>query len=171
MQAAVRLISLNIWGGKVFEPLIAFFEDRKSEVDVFCLQEVFHTDTDIEWSADARINVLNEIKKVLGDEFYTFYHPSAENSDYQSRVTDYHIEYGLCTFIRKKRFEIKASGEKFVFLSKFRDDGATGLNNRNVQFFELEYGGQDFALFNFHGLWTGRRQGRHGRANRTITPD
>ena len=37
----MKLITLNVWGGKVFEPLMDFFKKRAGDTDIFCLQEVF----------------------------------------------------------------------------------------------------------------------------------
>ena len=37
----MKIIYLNTWGGRVTEPLKKFFESNQ-DVDVFCLQEVWH---------------------------------------------------------------------------------------------------------------------------------
>ena len=36
----MKLVTLNIWGGHLYEPLLDFFEHNR-EVDIFCLQEVY----------------------------------------------------------------------------------------------------------------------------------
>ncbi len=38
----MKIITLNIWGGKVFEPLMNFFKEHAEDTDIFCLQEVFN---------------------------------------------------------------------------------------------------------------------------------
>jgi exonuclease III len=37
----MKLITLNIWGAQVREPFLEFVEKYK-EVDILCLQEVYH---------------------------------------------------------------------------------------------------------------------------------
>jgi hypothetical protein len=37
----MKLITLNIWGGHVFNPLLEFVQSM-SDIDIFCLQEVYH---------------------------------------------------------------------------------------------------------------------------------
>jgi len=40
----MTIITLDIWGGKVREPLLEFFRAHASDTDIFCLQEVFFGD-------------------------------------------------------------------------------------------------------------------------------
>jgi len=42
--ASLRIITLNIWGGRQLEDLIQFFRAHGPHTDVFCLQEVLDTD-------------------------------------------------------------------------------------------------------------------------------
>ena len=43
----MKLISLNIWGGTIFEPLMKFIDKESADTDIFCFQEVFRSETDI----------------------------------------------------------------------------------------------------------------------------
>jgi exonuclease III len=36
----MKILALNIWDARVFDPLMKFFEDNQ-DIDIFCLQEVF----------------------------------------------------------------------------------------------------------------------------------
>ena len=38
----MRLISLNIWGAQVYEPLMAFLKLHAPDTDIFCFQEIFN---------------------------------------------------------------------------------------------------------------------------------
>ncbi|OGZ48935.1 MAG: hypothetical protein A3G60_01890 [Candidatus Ryanbacteria bacterium RIFCSPLOWO2_12_FULL_47_9c] len=38
----MKLVSLNTWTGKIFEPLIEFITVHK-DADIFCFQEIFRT--------------------------------------------------------------------------------------------------------------------------------
>jgi len=37
----MKLITLNIWGGHMFNPLLEFIQAHQ-DIDIFCLQEVYH---------------------------------------------------------------------------------------------------------------------------------
>lgn len=70
-RPAVRIISLNAWGGAVFEPLIEWLP--RCEADVLCLQEVTRTPglggqtsfDDGERSLPQRANLLADVSAVL----------------------------------------------------------------------------------------------------------
>ena len=36
----MKIITLNLWGGKIYDKLIEFLKS-KQDVDIFCFQEVF----------------------------------------------------------------------------------------------------------------------------------
>ena len=62
----MQLISLNIWGGHVREPLARFIKTYQ-DVDVFCLQEVYR-EADHKIALDDRVvnlHVYEEIEKLL----------------------------------------------------------------------------------------------------------
>lgn len=40
----MKLMTLNIWSGHVHAPLLAVMQ-KHQEVDIFCLQEVYHNAT------------------------------------------------------------------------------------------------------------------------------
>lgn len=152
----IYLLSLNIWGGKLAKDLETFIEQQKDTIDIFCFQEVFHTDAVAEWSGEAKINILNDLRSILADDFVMLYHPAARNCDYENRTTNNTVEYGLCSFVRAEKFKIHGSGERYVFKTKYAgaEGREMGLNNRNVQYLELEYAEKEFVVLNFHGLWT-----------------
>ncbi len=57
------LVSLNIWGGVLYQPLIKFIKDYSDKVDIFCFQEVFSTNSEIIQSHNIRANIYQEIEK------------------------------------------------------------------------------------------------------------
>ncbi len=38
----MKLLCLNVWGGKIHEPLLDFIK-KHSDIDIFCFQEVFNS--------------------------------------------------------------------------------------------------------------------------------
>lgn len=148
----MRLITLNIWGGKIFEPLINFFKDQANNTDIFCLQEVFHTPTDKKDTHGARANVYDEIKQVLNG-FQGFYALAQEGYDTDGAV-DFPLSYGLAMFV-KKSIPITVHGDVFVFRARnSRKDDNTSIG-RNLEYITLGNGEEATSIFNLHGLWSG----------------
>ena len=143
----MKLITLNIWGGKLYQPLIYFLEQYSGLTDIFCFQEVFK-------DADSTRNkslVFAEIKKIL-PEFEGYFEDYVAPGDYNKE--------GLAVFIRKK-IKVKDRGEIFVY-----NPDTISLNNnnsgslwRNLQFIKFIHNGNNYTLANFHGLFDGPNKG------------
>jgi exonuclease III len=147
----VKLITLNIWGGKVYEPLITFFKEHSREVDIFCLQEVFHTSVDEEVPSEARIKIFSEIDSILSD--FTGYHaPITIGWDGMSSRKDYPIQFGLSMFIRKS-IPIDSAGDFFVYKKLGDFKGSAMTIPRNVQYAKFKNDNQNYTICNFHGHW------------------
>ena len=62
----MRIISLNTWCGRIYEPLKSFIEKHSEETDIFCFQEVrngeYLNNLQVE---EEIINLFNEIKEIL----------------------------------------------------------------------------------------------------------
>lgn len=41
MYNFMKLVSLNTWCGRAFEPLLDFIEEQSTDTDIFCFQEMF----------------------------------------------------------------------------------------------------------------------------------
>lgn len=150
----MKLISLNTWGGRAGKAeLIRFFADRKDEVDLFCLQEVWAAPYPHLEGVDAGGVTLNHDdilvygKKEIADTLphhTPYFHP-------------HHLEnYGLMTLVRNS-IDVRESGE--VFVHKWKDfvpEGDIGLHARNIQYVSFMQNGKTITVVNFHGLWNGR---------------
>lgn len=164
----MKVISLNVWGGKVYDKLYSFLEKNKKDVDIFCLQEVFNTtsskveidESQFKTEVDPltikgpRAPLFKALSELLS-EFNAYYAPIQEGFDYYQRVP-YDLSFGLATFIRKD-IPVKISGEKFVYRWKnSRDENSNISVGRNVQYFTVEYKNSLLTIMNFHGLWNGQ---------------
>ena len=138
----MKIISLNIWGGRVGTKMLDFFKDH-SDVDIFILQEVFHNATDITaWGETDRREVFKEIGEILVE--HDGYFAPAESD-----------EWGLALFV-KKQITIDEVGDIFVHRQKDAMVGRDGSTlGKNLQY--LKVGGEkDITIINFHGLWNGK---------------
>lgn len=154
----MKIISLNIWGGRVGVKMLDFFRDY-SDVDVFLLQEVFHNATDITaWDEIDRREVFKEIDDVLVK--HNGYFAPAESG-----------EWGLAIFI-KKSIEVEETGDIFVHRDKDSMVGRDGSTlGKNLQYLKIP-GEKKLTIINFHGLWNGKgktdTEDRINQSNRIV---
>src|SRR5688572_7653127 len=101
----MKIVSLNVFGGRIHEPLMRFLEKYR-DVDVFCLQEVYHEagGKDTIWLDGTNFNTFSDLQQVLPDHT-PHYHPHLEDW------------WGLAMFV-KKDIKISEVGEHFVYLHK-----------------------------------------------------
>ena len=55
----MKLITLNIWGGHVRNPLMEFVSSH-SDIDIFCLQEVYHNAKDKKMGTSTILTIVND---------------------------------------------------------------------------------------------------------------
>ncbi|MBI2711456.1 MAG: endonuclease/exonuclease/phosphatase family protein [Bdellovibrio sp.] len=141
----MKLITLNIWGGHLAEPLLSFFEEKRN-VDVFCLQEVYYR-AKTAVSDDARtlsLDIFSQIQRKLPDH-RGYFKPVLNHS------------YGIATFVRKD-LEISQEGAVSVY-SNPSYSGMGPSHSRDLQWIQIVKNEQLYTVFNLHGLWNGRGKG------------
>jgi endonuclease/exonuclease/phosphatase family metal-dependent hydrolase len=157
----MQLITLNTWGGSVFEPLKEFVRRQANNTDIFCFQEVFHntlSKTTARGAEDrarfeVRANLLHELQSVLPD-YRHVYSPSEIGKDFVGKV-GYPLEFGLAMFVRNN-LTITSHADILIY-----DGGEmTNLGNmkRHMQLVEVSGAGHAFTIANAHGLWV--REGK-----------
>lgn len=107
----MKIISLNTYGGKIFDPLIEFVAANAKDTDIFCFQEVLHTSKEPFISNGATANLFNEFKKEL-QNFQAFFAVAQEHFD-QTTLVPEEVDAGVATFIDQK-ITINKTGEFFV---------------------------------------------------------
>ncbi len=150
----MKLISLNTWGGKVFEPLIEFIASQKDSTDIFCFQEIYQNDLKVEQVGNIRANLLGDFKSLLNN-YQIFFYSVIKGYDLDGKFAheiDLDLEFGLAIFVRKS-LKIKSTGQGVI-----RDDH-TGILNPDFsnlpvyfQFLDFEDKGKNFTICNFHGI-------------------
>lgn len=138
----LTIVSLNIWGGKLKQPLLDFFRRYSEAVDVFCLQEVFNGASDSQ-----------RPEYIKGFDLETFTHISEclpLHHGIFSNVQD--GEEGDAMFVRSS-IKIRDQGQHFVFrwFNALEDMGDT--LGRALQYVQLDKGGNRWTVGHFHGLW------------------
>lgn len=148
----MKLISLNTWGGRVFEPLINFIKDQSSTTDVFSLQEIFDTTSNVTQHKTIRTNLLDEIKKVLTD-FQVFYFKTLIGYDDEVNKVPFDLTHGPAIFINKN-VKIDFHPENFfIYRPKSLEQLKSDFSNlaTPLQCVSFHINGKRFLIFNFHG--------------------
>jgi endonuclease/exonuclease/phosphatase family metal-dependent hydrolase len=144
----MKLITLNTWGGVVYEPLAEFIKKHSVDTDIFCFQEVFPSSGVKRASlGEIRPKLFSDIQTILTD--FNGYHAQAQESDVG----------GLAIFINKS-FIIS----KIEHIVTFSMQGAIIDRNhpdyfsmgRDFQRLEFNHSGKTYSILNFHGLWDGK---------------
>ncbi len=151
----MKLISLNTWGGKIFNPLMDFVKQHSTDTDIFCFQEMFNTKSNIIEQVGFRLNLYSEISKILAD-YQGYFHPCTENyvaGSFQRNLVDFNLSWGQSIFVSKKT-KITSQGDFFVFGNKTsfnpKDENSVP---RNVQYISFLYHGTQYTVGNLHGVW------------------
>lgn len=147
----MKLISLNAYGGIVFEPLMDFVRNH-ADADVFCFQEMIKKTTDEEipfTSNNARTNLFQEIERALPD-FNSLFAPVQNGFDTVEK-TGLPIQYGNATFVRKN-LNVTKTKDFFIYGKKNtvvgRDYSTLGTNAIAIQ---IEQDDRILIVVNLHG--------------------
>jgi len=147
----MKIVTLNTWDGKLIDKLIPFYESQKDTTDVFCLQEVSHTESTNERVNDWQVNQLSVLQNMLGEEFEMYF--TSRQDGYLGRdPVEFHLEYGVAMFVRKKRNptnfrSVFVLGEKDQFPSKSKSHAVC------IQIVScLDDKGYEVCIVNIHGL-------------------
>ena len=109
----MKIISLNTFGGHVFEPLMEFIKTHSTDTDVFCFQEIVSSDVNniVLEKNGWRLNLLQEIIQALPDFDFHF----APMQDDFEVEPDYpgQSQFGVAIFWRKN-LDIREKGNFFI---------------------------------------------------------
>jgi len=138
----MKLITLNIWGGHVHNPLLEFISSNR-EIDVFCFQEAYHN-AQSKISDDDRkvnLNIFSQLQTLL-PKHNGFFRPVVQNT------------YGLGMFV-KNEIEVLEEGDITIHDNpNYPGHGPT--HSRNLQWIKCRINNQIHTIFNVHGLWNGK---------------
>jgi endonuclease/exonuclease/phosphatase family metal-dependent hydrolase len=138
----MKLITLNIWGGHIHAPLLRFIQTHQ-EVELFCLQEVYHN-AKRKIADDERLvnlNILADLHALL-PQHRVYFRPVVHGS------------YGIAMLVRK---EIDVVGEGEIAIHENAHYPGSGpTHSRNLQWLECRIQQQPYTIMNVHGLWNGK---------------
>lgn len=138
----MKLMTLNIWGGHIREPLLNFIKSYR-DVDIFCLQEVYRNATD-KISTDDRVlslNIFTELQDIL-TEHNAIFKPVVDNV------------FGIGMFV-KNEIDVLDEGE-IIIHDNPNYDGKGPTHSRNLQWLQYQYDNVIYSVLNVHALWNGK---------------
>lgn len=150
----MQLITLNLWGGKIFEPLITFIKNQAEKTDIFCFQEMlFGVEPEVSPIHQARLNIFLEIEKCLPDFQAVTYLAPEEALHFQDEPLEKKTPPGQAIFVKKGihinnhgGFRCYNNAPDRVFLG--------GKITGSCQWIDLEIGNKEtLTILNLHGLW------------------
>jgi exonuclease III len=148
----MKLISLNVWGGKIYRPLMNFINEQAETTDIFCFQEVFQSDSGIPKSSGYRTNIYNDIAYVLKD-FDGYFAKTFDGYD-MVKIVDFDLRFGVAMFV-KKYINVVSHEETLIHhvaggVIKRKDYFET---SRSIQSIRFNSNNKIFNIYSLHGLW------------------
>ncbi|MEK7637527.1 MAG: endonuclease/exonuclease/phosphatase family protein [Patescibacteria group bacterium] len=145
----MQLVSLNTWTGKVFKDLIRFVETSKGKTDIFCFQEIFHTNSDVRETHGSRANLYEELSAVLSG-FTARFDSYFDNHDLEDQV-NFPLSFGVATFI-KQGIEVKERGTSEIITPDIISK-AYRKYHRLLQYSKISRDGITYLVANLHGIY------------------
>lgn len=108
----MRIISLNAFGGHLFDGLMDFVRAEAPATNMFCFQEMLDSPDGVFTSHGARANLYRELQAIL-PEFQSFFALTQEHYD-ETTIVPQNVNAGLATFVRNT-LTINNSGDQFIY--------------------------------------------------------
>lgn len=143
---SLKLISLNCWQGRVIDDLLAFFQEKGKDTDIFCLQEVFDADVALTEARHPGENVRGDlyqhIRQALPDHMGCF-----------AYFDDDPLRMSLAIFVRHS-VRVRTIADFIVHRPDVpQETGRIVRSARKLQHLTVALNGRDVTIGNFHGLW------------------
>lgn len=151
----MKLITLNMWGGIVYEPLIKFLKEHADSTDIFCFQEMlFGPNAKFSEENKARLNLFSEIEKQLPD-FVPYNYPAPDKAlHFQHELLPSDTRPGQTIFVRKNLSVKNHGGFRCYKVDDPQGVSAGAKITGSCEWVELETSkNETFFILNLHGLW------------------
>lgn len=168
----LRIVSLNCWGGRIYQPLLQFLIDVNA--DVFCLQEMYSAPPNVPsplFYSNGRPDrpyenlpvypsLFEDIRARLPDYDARFY-PAAQGYLDDGTTTEHKVQYGIATFVRN---DLPIIGERVGFVHDAYRPYAWGepplpRNAHSVRLWRYD-ADKPIVIAHMHGMWQ-----QHGKGD------
>jgi endonuclease/exonuclease/phosphatase family metal-dependent hydrolase len=146
----MRVICLNVWGGRAFAALERFLREQAAVTDVFCFQEVYATTSGLATYDGAAVDLLDRLVGLLPD-FEAAFAPILVDALAPSRPVDFALAEGLATLTRRTR-AVLDRGVVPLQREVYRTDRGVLELARCFQYTTLDVAGRPLRVVNVHGV-------------------
>lgn len=151
----MKLISLNVWGGKNYKELMDFIKNESFDTDIFSFQEVFDTTENPVPDSEYKLDLYKQLGEVL-NEFQGYFISTVDNyiaGSFSPDFIDFNLSWGQAIFV-KKNIKIKSHGDFYVYGSKETFDPKDWNSfPRVVLHVTIEENNKLITIGNLHGVW------------------
>lgn len=154
----MKIATLNVWGGKIHEPLVSFVMSQKDAVDVFCFQElVFGKNHQIILDG-VRENIFFELAGILRD-FVPYVRYAPEGSYFEGQALEPGLRIGQAIFVRNS-IPVVSEGGLYAYLPRSVVAKTPSITiTGNFQYVTLGLPDKNVLIGNLHGLWQAAGKG------------
>lgn len=147
----MRIMSLNVWGGRVFEQLMSFLDEYSKSIDIFCFQEVFDTSTPLKVDDGFRVNLLSELRAALPN-YEPYFSVAQRGHKSDDLIVDYDLSFGVAIFVRRPII-VMSSGSFATYdveiMKREHHMPSTGI----LQYVQMMSNNAELTVGNLHGIW------------------
>lgn len=137
----------------MYEKLLPFLQQHAENVDIFCFQEVFSTASDKKSEGEARVNILQEIQKVL-PKHKTYFTSALEGFEYFSKTkVDYDLSVGTA-ILAQEGIHVDTFEAPVLYEKKNIIDGQNIITfPKTLQTIRFGKDIGAYSVCNVHGPW------------------
>lgn len=167
----MKIMSLNLWGGRVSKELLSFISEKAGQADILCFQEVFQSEVEGQIYGTAQTNLFAKLQALLPDHTGYFVALEEKQGEEDLAVPADHagyefvkngdplesgmVDYGQAIFVRNN-LEVLTHDHLFVYKYKNRlrevkwgDED----HGRALQWMLIKQDGDPLVVANIHGFW------------------
>lgn len=145
----MKVVSLNTWGGRINDSLLAFVRDRAASTHIFCLQEVLSGGYGKTPRGEMKSG-FEDISASLPDHTGYFFE-YGEGGYYSESLAKADFKYGIACFVRKGLKQSFGGGATLYDLDRTWSD----YSGRFAAGTSMAVLVEDYVIVNVHGMWQG----------------
>ena len=148
----LRIVSLNLWGGRILDPLLAFVREQAPRTDVFCFQETLNADQSTPIRCGFETALFSRLGRTLPD-FQGRFDRLVSWPETTEDGRPFIVPFGVATFIRRT-LPIEKQAARPIIRHFDNLDAVEGLHEivRPLQLTRLKGTGGSVLIANYHGL-------------------
>lgn len=147
----MKLLSLNLWGGRQGKILFDYLAEQGKTVDIFCFQEVFGSRSDVLGYDGAHSHLFGELQALLPE--FEGYFAKAYDGWIDMKRVDFSVDEGQAIFIRKG-LKVSVHGQLYIYGDEhtvLKEDFTN--ESKILQYCRITTEGKELLVANAHGKW------------------